>query len=153
MAGEVYGNFEFAPKPYTRGGDVGRGAIGIPNIDPPFFLELRLIKSHTHTGVDSIILTAEATPQMVRGFKTREREERGIVTWTGSSSSAGSLTLTFGTAFLEAPTALFQVYGQTNADIQCVIEVVSATAVTIRWKDDTGGGHTSIQFMYLIKGK
>ena len=153
LANEIYGAFEFSPKGYTRGSDIGRGQIGLPNVDPPLFLEIRLIKSHTHTGVDSLQLRSEATPEMVRGFKTREREERGIATWSGGSASAGSVILTYGTQFLEAPSVFANIVNAANANMQIAIGAITATQVTIYWKDDTGGGHTSVDIQYLIKGK
>ena len=153
MAGEVYGSFEFAPRAYTRGGDNGKGAVGIPNVAPPLFLELRLIKSHSHTGVDSVQLDADATPEMVRAFQRNEREERGTAAWSGGSASSGSVTLTYGVPFREAPTVFVQPSGESNANVQVAIGAISATGVTWYWKDDTGGGHTAITFQYLIKGR
>lgn len=150
--GDVYGSFEFAPKPYTRGGDIGRGAVGLPNIAPPLFLEIRLIKIHSHTGIDSAQLSAEATPEMVRGFKPSEREERGSAAWSGGAASSGSVTLTYGTPFREAPSVFIMVRGEANANIQVVTGTPSATAVTFYWKDDTGATHTAVSFEYLIKG-
>jgi hypothetical protein len=152
MAGEVYGNFEFALKSYTRGTDVGKGQIGLPHLDPPLFLEMRLVKTHTHTGVDSQALRSEATPEMVRGYKTREREERGVATWTGGASAAGSINLTYGTAFSETPTIMVTCAAGT-ANIQVSVGSVTATGCIIYWKDDTAATHSSVAINYLIKGR
>lgn len=149
---EVYGNFEFAQKAYTRGSDVGKGAIGLPNLDPPLFLEFKLVKLHTHSGVDSQPLKASATPEMVRGFKTYERTERGVAQWTGGSSSSGSVVLTFGTAFQEAP-SVFVTPADGNSDIIVGVSTPSITAVTIYWRDEAGGGHTALNLQYIIIGR
>lgn len=152
MAGEIYGAFEFAQKGYTRGSDVGKAQIGIPHLDPPLFLETRLIKTHTHTGVDSQQLKSEATPEMVRGYKTREREERGTATWTGSASASGSISMTFGTAFMEIPTVILTC-AEADSNLQVTVGGVSVSGCTIYWKDDTAATHTSVAVNYLIKGR
>lgn len=153
MAGEVYGQFEYAPKPYTRGQDVGKGQIGLPNVAPPFFLEIRLIKTHTHTGVDSPTLTPEATPYVPRAYKTYEREEHAIASWTGGSASSGSFTLTYGNPFREAPTVIVVSSGEANANVVCAVGTPGLTSVTVYWKDTAGNNHTALNFQYLIKGK
>lgn len=152
MAQEVYGNFEFAQKAYTRGSDIGKGQIAIGHLNPAFFLETRLIKLHTHSGVDSLPLGAEATPEMVKGYNPREREERGIATWTGGSSTSGSLVLTYVTPFQEAPTVIVTA-ADGNANIIVGIGSVTATSVTIYWRDETAAGHTSLSIHYLVKGR
>lgn len=152
MAQEIYGNFEFASKAYTRGTDIGKGQIAIGHLNPAFFLETRLIKSHTHSGIDSLRLEAEATPEMVKGYNPGEREERGIATWTGGSATSGSLVLTFATAFQVAPTVLVTA-ADGNANIIVGIGSVSATSVTIYWRDETAAGHTSMNIHYLVKGR
>lgn len=153
MANEIYGNFEFSPKAYTRGNDIGKGQVGIPNVNPPFFLELRLIKGHTHTGVDSLVLSSDATPQMLKGYTPRERVERGTATWTGAAAASGSVALTYGTAFLSAPTVYVIASGVSAANIIVAIATPSATGVTIYWRDESGATHTSVDLMYLIMGK
>jgi len=150
--GEVYGAFEFSPKGYTRGSDVGKGQIGLPHLTPAFFLELKLVKIHTHTGVDSQKLRAEATPEMVRGYKISEREERGVATWSGASAANGSVVLTFGTAFQEAPSVLVTA-ADASGNIVVGIGSKSATGVTIYWKDHTAANHTTLDLEYLIKGR
>lgn len=152
MAGDVYGSFEFAQKGYTRGSDVGKGQIGLPHLNPPLFLELKLIKIHTHSGVDSTKLKAESTPEVVRGFKTSERMERGIATWTGGASASGSIALTYGAAFQEAPTVLVTC-AQNNINIQVATNTPTASTVTILWKDDTAATHISVAITYCIIGK
>lgn len=152
--GDIYGSFEFAPKSYTRSSDVGKGQINLPHLSPALFLQMQLVKSHTHSGVDSIPLTAVATPEMVRGFKTREREERGTAEWTGGAAAGGGLTLTFGTPFLELPTIILTIGGGgAAADLQVTYNNKSLTAVDIYWKDDTLATHTAVSIDYLIKGK
>ena len=152
MAGEIYGSFEFSPKGYTRGSDVGKGQLGLPHLNPPLFLQMQLVKTHTHTGVDSVRLRASATPEMVRGFSTEEREERGIATWTGAAASAASVVLTFGTAFREAPTVIVTAV---NGDAAIVVTIgsVSATGVTIFWSDYSAATHESMPIHYIIKGR
>ena len=152
MAGNVYGNFEFAPKGFTRGEDVGKGQIGIPHIDPPLFLELHLIKTHSHSGVDSIRLAAIATPEMVKGYKISEREERVIAVWTGSASANGSVVLTYATPFLEAPN-VFVIAESSNGNVVCGIAAPSTTGVTIYWKDVLGGTYTTMNLHVLVKGR
>ena len=152
MAGEVYGNFEFAQKSYTRGQDVGRGQLGLPHLNPPLFLEIRLVKTHTHTGVDSQRLRAEATPEMLRGFQTNERIERGTATWAGGAASSGSVVLTFGTPFSSAP--MVQVTPRSDDGLIVVgIGSKSATGVTIYWTDYSGATHTSMPLEYLAVGR
>lgn len=150
--GEVYGSFEFSQKGYTRGTDIGRGQIGLPHVNPPLFLEMRLIKTHLHTGVDSQLLPAEATPYMVRGHRTKEREEKGTATWTGSAATSGSVALTYGTAFLETPEVHATQYDG-NPDITLAISARSTTGCTITWKDLIGNTHTEVNIGYLIKGR
>jgi len=152
MAGDVYGSFEFAQKGFTRGSDVGKGQLGLPHLDPPLFLELKLIKIHTHTGVDSSRLKAEAVPEVVRGYKTQERMERGIAIWTGSASASGSIVLTYGAAFQEAPTVLVTC-AQNDVNIQVGTNTPTATQVTILWKNDTAATHTSVAITYCIIGR
>lgn len=152
MAGAVYGSFEFAQKSYTRGSDIGKSEIGLPHLNPPLFLELRLVKSHTHTGVDSQKLRAAATPEMIKGFKADEREERGIATWTGAAAASGSVVLTFGTPFLEVPTVM-AISGEGDADLQVAVGSITTTGCTLYWKDDTAATWTSVAIQYLIKGR
>lgn len=149
--GSVYGSFEFSQKGFTRGSDVGKGEIGLPHLDPPLFLEMRLVKTHTHTGVDSQQLDSEATPKMIRGYKTREREERGIATWTGAAAASGSIVLTYGTTFLEVPTVIVTC-AEGTANIQVSVGSVTAVSCIIYWKNDTAQNHTSVAVGYLIKG-
>lgn len=148
---EVYGSFEFAQKSYTRGSDIGKGTVGVPNINAPFFLELKTIKTHTHGGVDSQKLQASATPQMVKGYRTNEREERGTATWTGVAAASGSIVLTYGTAFLAAPN-VFVTGADGDIDLQFSVGSITSTGCTIYWKDDTAANHTEVNIQYLIKG-
>lgn len=150
--GSVYGSFEFSPKGFTRGEDLGKGQIGIPHIDPPLFLELGLIKSHSHTGVDSRRLEANATPEVVKAYKVNEREERVVATWTGSASANGSVVLTFASPFLEAPN-VFVTPESSNGNIACGVSAPSTTAVTIYWKDVLGGTYTTLNLHILVKGR
>lgn len=152
MAGEVYGQFEFAQKGYTRGSDIGKGQIGIGHVNPPLFLQIQLVKLHTHGGVDSQKLHADATPEVVKGFKNDERMERGTATWTGGSSASGSVSLTFGVPFQEAPTVIV-VPAANDVNIQVATNTPTTTGVTILWKDDTGAGHTSVPITYLVIGR
>lgn len=150
--GEVYGSFEFAQKGYTRGSDIGKGQMGISHMNPPLFLEFKLIKLHTHGGVDSQRLKAEATPEVVKGFKYDEREERGIATWTGSASASGSIALTFGVPFSEAPTVIV-VPAANDIAIVAGTNTPTATGVTILWNDYTAATHTSVPITYLVIGR
>jgi hypothetical protein len=152
MAGNVYGNFEFSQKSYTRGSDIGKGEVGVGHLNPSLFLQMQLIKLHTHGGVDSQRLHSEATPEMVKGFKSEERIERGIATWSGGSSSSGSVALTYGVAYNEAPTVMV-VPATNDVNVQVATNTPTSTGVTILWKDDTGAGHTSVPITYLIIGR
>lgn len=152
MGGDVYGGFEFAQKSYTRGSDIGKGQLGITHLNPPLFLQIQLVKLHTHGGVDSQKLKAEATPEVVKGFKNDERCERGIATWTGSASASGSIALTFGVPFQEAPTVIV-IPATNNVNIQVATNTPTTTGVTILWKSDTGSTHTSIDITYLVIGR
>lgn len=152
MAGNIYGNFEFSPKGFTRGEDVGKGQIGIPHIDPPLFLELSLIKTHSHTGVDSRRLEAQATPEVVKGYKISEREERIVATWSGAAATNGSVVLTFASPFLETPN-VFVIAESSNGNVVCGIAAPTTTGVTIYWKDVLGGTYTTMNLHVLVKGR
>ena len=152
--GEVYGAFEYAPKSYTRGSDIGKGQLGLIHLNPALFLQMQLVKSHTHSGVDSLPLTSVATPEMVKGFKTKEREERGTAQWTGGAAAGGGLTLTFGTPFLEVPSIFLSISdGAAAADVQVTYNNKTITSVDIYWKDDTLNTHTAVNIDYLVKGR
>lgn len=153
MPSEIYGAYAFAPKSYVREQDIGKGAVGIGNINPPLFLEIRLIKSHTHTGVDSLKLTAEATPFMVRGFTISEREERGKATWTGGAAASGSVVLTYGTPFLSDEVSVFVTASDGNANIVVGVGSVTKTGMTIYWRDIDATTHTSMIIYYIVKGR
>lgn len=150
--GDTYGTFEFAQKGLIRGADVGKGQVSLPHIAPSLFLEIKSIKTHTHTGVDSQKLRAEATPEMVRGYRTNERIEVGTVTWTGVASASGSIALTYGTAFLEAPVVMLNC-SQNDINIQVGTNTPTTTTVTLLWKDDTAATHTTVAIQYLIIGR
>jgi hypothetical protein len=149
---DVYGSFEFSQKGFTRGSDIGKGQLGISHLNPPLFLEFKLIKLHTHGGVDSQNLKAEATPEVIKGFKYNERIERGIATWTGAASASGSVALTYGVPFNEAPTVI--VCPSAN-DVAIVVSTntPTTTGVTILWNDYTAATHTSVPITYLIIGR
>ncbi|MCL4482635.1 MAG: hypothetical protein M1445_08490 [Bacteroidetes bacterium] len=147
-----YKTFAYNAKSPVKSEDIGPGQIGIQHLNPGLFLEIQLVKTHTHTGVDSQKLTSDATPYMVRGYKLEEREERGTATWTGSASPSGSIVLTFGNKFSEIPTVIATPAGG-DANIQVVVGSVSATGVTIYWKDDTGANQTSVPINWLAKGR
>lgn len=147
-----YLEFQTKPKALTTGDDIGKGQFGLKHLSPPLFLELQFIKLHTHKGVDSRRLEAEATPESVKGFRPLEREEHGVVTWTGGAASSGSVALTFGTAFTEAPEVFVTPQGG-DVNIQAVTNTPSVTGVTIYWKDDTAGNETSVKIAWLAKGR
>ena len=144
----TYTQFAYKSKAQTTRGDIGRGQLYIEHLSPALYLELQTIKQHLHTGVDSQILPAESTPFMIRGFKLRERVERALVIWTGTASSAGAITITFGTRFNEVPTIVASPAGNL-VDIQCVVGNITAYGFTLSWKDDTGGTHTSQSFNWI----
>ena len=152
MSGEIYGQFEFSQKGYTRGSDIGKGQVGVSHLNPPMFLEFKLIKLHTHGGVDSQILKSEATPESVKGYQTNERIERGTATWTGTASASGSVALTYGVAFNVAPTVIV-VAAANDVNIVVSTNTPTTTGVTILWKDDTAATHTSVPITYLIIGR
>lgn len=148
----VYGKFEFAQKSFIRGNDVGDGEIGVKNLNPGLFLETQLIRGHTHSGVDSLQLGAEATPESLKAFRPRQRMENGIGTWTGGAAASGSLAITFGTAFNETPTVIVTQAGA-NDDIIVGIGSVSSTGVTIYWRNETGTTHTSLDIHWIAIGR
>ena len=143
---------ETKPKALTGKNEIQKGGIGLGNLDAALFLAIELIKLHTHTGVDSRQLTSDATPESVRGYRPKEREEHGTATWTGTAAASGSIVLTFGTPFTEAPEVL--VSPRTgSANHQASTGTPTTTGVTIYWKDDTGGTHTSVVITWLAKGR
>ena len=150
MAG--YLTFETLPKSVTRKSDIGSGQIGLSHFDPALFLELQQVKLHTHGGADSRTLTPSATPQMVRAYRPTEREEHGTATWTGAASTSGSIILTFGTAFKEAP-SVFVTSQDGSADIGVGTNTPTATGVTLYWRDLDANTLTSIGLCWLAKGR
>lgn len=147
----TYLEFQTKPKALTGKDDIGQGQMQLKHLSPPLFLELQFIKLHTHKGVDSRKLEAEATPEVVKAFRPSEREEHGTATWTGSASS-GSIVLTFGTAFTEVPD-VFVTPQDGDVNIQAVTNTPTASGVTIYWKNDTGGTETSVTIAWLAKGR
>lgn len=148
-----YLQFNTLPKALTQKGDVGKGQIALEHIDPALFLQLQLVKLHTHQGSDSRTLTAESTPQVVRSYRPKEREEHGVATWTGSAAASGSIALTFGTPFQEAPDVFAIVSGVANANKQVTTSTPTTTGVTLYWKDDTAATATSVPVTWLAKGR
>ncbi len=151
MGGYLDNNLK--PKGLTTGPDIARGAVGLPNIDPPLFLQLQLVKLHTHQGSDSRSLGAGATPEMVKGYRPKEREEHATSTWTGGAAASGSIELTFGTPFQEVPDVLAMVSGQSGANLQVTCSTPTKTGVILYWKDDTASTHTSVPITWLAKGR
>jgi hypothetical protein len=150
MAG--YMTFETLPKSITRKSDIGSGQIGLSHFDPALFLELQLVKLHTHKGSDSRQLEAAATPQMVKGYRPSEREEHGVATWTGSASTAGSVVLTFATAFQEAPD-VFVIPQTDDAHVIVGTNTPTTTGVTIHWLDAFADTRTSVALAWVAKGR
>jgi len=148
----MYLQFKTTPKAVTEGGDVGSGQIELRHVNPAFFLELQLIKLHTHEGSDSRKLDAEATPAMIRGFQIGERVEHGTATWAGSASAAGSIALTFGTVFNVAPTVFVTVQSG-NSNYTVGINTPTTTGVTIYWEDLTATTHTSLNIGWIAIGR
>lgn len=136
-------------KALTGENDIEKGSMGLKHLAPPLFLELQFIKLHTHKGIDSRKLEAEATPEMVRAFRPLEREEHGVANWTGSATS-GSVVLTFGTAFTEVPD-VFVTPQDGDVNIQSVTNTPTATGVTIYWKSTTT--ETAVNIAWLAKGR
>jgi hypothetical protein len=150
MAG--YLTFETLPKSITRKSDIGSGQIGLSHFDPALFLELQLVKLHTHKGSDSRSLDAAATPQMVKGYRPSEREEHGVATWTGEASTSGSIILTFGTAFKEAPD-VWVVAQDGSADILVGTSVPTATGCTLYWRNADAETRTTLGLAWIAKGR
>ena len=147
-----YLQFKTTPKAVTEGGDIGSGQIELRHVHPAFFLELQLVKLHTHEGSDSRKLDAEATPYAVRAFQVNERIEHGTATWTGGASAAGSLALTFGTVFNVAPTVFITVAdGSSNFSVG--IATPTTTGVTIYWEDLTAATHTTLAIQWIAVGR
>jgi hypothetical protein len=147
-----YMTFETLPKSLTKKSDIGSGQIGLAHFDPALFLELQLVKLHTHKGSDSRQLEAGATPQMVKGYRPSEREEHGVATWTGEASTGGSVILTFGTPFKEVPD-VFVTSQDGNADILVGTGTPTETGVTIYWRDADAAGHVSLALCWIAKGR
>lgn len=146
-----YLQFNLLPKSLTQAGDIGRGQVDLTHLNPALFLQMQLVKLHTHEGSDSRTLRAAATPEMVKGYVPQEREEHGVAGWSGSAAASGSIALTFGTPFLSAP-EVFAI-NQTSINIQVSTGAPGTTGVTIYWKDDTGSTHTSVNIAWLAKGR
>lgn len=144
--------FEALPKSLTKSGDIGKGQVTLGHFDPALFLELQLVKLHTHKGSDSRVLEASATPYMVKGYRPSEREEHGVATWTGNASTSGSVILTFGTAFKEAPD-VFVTSQDGNADILVGTDTPDAQGVTLYWRDADAATHTSLALCWIAKGR
>lgn len=150
----VYGKFEFAQKSYVRGNDVGDGEIGVRNLNPGLFLETQLIRGHTHSGVDSLQLDANATPYMIKGYQPRQREEHGVGAWSGGASATGSLAVTFGTPFTTTSNLVILVtQAGGNDDIIVGIGSVTITGFTIYWRNETGTTHTSLNLHWIAFGR
>lgn len=147
-----YLEFKTTPKAVTESGDIGSGQVELKHIHPALFLELQLIKLHTHEGSDSRKLDPEATPYMVRGFQSTERIEHGTATWTGTAAAAGSVALTFGTAFLSAPTVFVTIYSG-NSNYSVGTGTPTTTGVTIYWEDMTAATHTSLAIGWIAVGR
>lgn len=141
------------PKALTQKGDIDKGQVALEHIDPALFLQLQLVKLHTHQGSDSRRLDSDATPEMVRAYRPKEREEHGVATWTGGASASGSVALTFGTAFSEVPDVFAIVSGQSDANKQVTTSTPTVTGVTLYWKNDTGVTSTSVPITWLAKGR
>lgn len=146
-----YLTFKTTPKAVTEGGDIGSGQIELRHIHPAFFLEMQLIKLHTHEGADSRKLDAEATPYMVRGFYAHERVEHGVATWTGSASASGSVALTFGTVFTAAPN-VFAIVQSGDSNYTIGIGTPTTTGVSIFWEDLTSTTHTNLSIGWIAIG-
>jgi len=147
-----YLQFKTTPKGVTEGADIGSGQIELRHVHPAFFLEMQLIKLHTHEGSDSRKLDAEATPYVIRGFQANERIERGTVTWSGTASAAGSVALTFGTVFNSAPT-VFVTVADGSSNFSIGIGTPTVTGVTIYWEDLTAATHTSLAIQWIAIGR
>lgn len=141
------------PKALTSESDIAKGQVGLQHVNPSLFLQLQLVKLHTHAGSDSRTLSSEATPEMVRGYTPREREEHGTATWSGTAASSGSISLTFGTAFQEVPTIIATISGVANANKQVTVDTPTTTGCTLYWKDDGGNLATSVPINWLAKGR
>jgi len=148
----TYLQFKTTPKAVTEGTDIGSGQVELRHVHPAFFLEMQLIKLHTHEGSDSRKLDAEATPHVIRGFTVNERVEYGTATWTGSASAAGSIELTFGTAFNSAPT-VFVTIQSGNSNYTIGVGTPTVTGVMIYWEDITTDTHTSLDIGWIAIGR
>lgn len=147
-----YLKFETTPKSFTKGSDIGSGQIELRHVHPAFFLELQLIKLHTHEGSDSRRLDPEATPGVIRGFQMNERVEHGVATWTGTASAAGSVTLSFGTVFNSVPT-ISVVVANGSSNFTIGIATPTTDGVTIYWEDLTAATHTSLNIHWIALGR
>lgn len=147
-----YLQFDVLPKAVSRQEDLGPGQVILRHLAPALFLELQQIKLHLHTGSDSRQLPPDATPDMVRGYRPKEREEHGAATWSGAASASGSVTIAFGTQFAEVP-EVFAIAQEGTANIVLGTNTPTASQVTIYWKDTTAATHTSLVIAWLAKAR
>lgn len=144
--------FNLKGKQQTTADDIGGGQVDLPALSPGLFLELQFVKLHDHKGSNSRLLEAAATPEMVRGFRPKEREEHGVAEWTGVSSSSGSVSLTFAVPLTEPPD-VFITPQDSNANIIIGTDAPTKEGVTIYWKDSNGTGHETLNLAWLAKAR
>lgn len=147
-----YLELETSPKEQTSGSSIAPGSIKMRHLSPELFLEIQLIKIHNHQGVNSLRLEKAATPSMVAGYMPGERVEHGVATWTGSAAGSGSIVLTFGEAFKEAPEVFAIPQGRSSVDVYVTTNTPSQTGVTIYWALGAGTA-TSMPISWLAIGR
>lgn len=148
-----YLTLETSPKEKTSGDSIAPGTIKMRHFSSEVFLESQLIKLHNHLGTNSLRLGRNAYPDAVAGFYPYERVEHANSEWTGSASAAGSLAITFGNTFKNAPTVVANVISATGADFLVSIGSVTTTGFTVYWEDIVPANHTSVTISWLAIGK
>lgn len=148
-----YLSLETTPKEKTSGDSIAPGTIKMRHFSAEVFLEFQLIKLHNHLGTNSLRLGRNAYPDAVAGFYPYERVEHANSEWTGSASAAGSLAITFGNAFKNAPTVVANVISATGADFLVSIGSLTTTGFTVYWEDIVPANHTSVTISWLAIGK
>ena len=83
---------------------------------------------------------------------TTVRMQGGVKEWAAGASTDGIVSVTFPTAFSNAPIVLVTVRGSIADDIVVSTQTPSTTGVVIMWKDAGGETHTSVEITWLAIG-
>lgn len=80
------------------------------------------------------------------------RIQCGVVEWTGSLASTGSITVTFPVAFSYSPIVVATAQFGTDQDIVINVQHVSASQVTMRWRKTTGATAGAVDINWVAVG-